>query len=193
MGKESKSQPKEGIVEKLVKLVPPLSALTDLAAGTSGGISVGTGIFLAFISTPYQRRMLSWLEGLGERLDRLEKEINVDFEKLSKDDSFIDKVMYATQIAMRNHSEEKREALRNVILNSALPNPPEEAIQQMFLNFIDLFTEWHLRILKLVDNPEKWDEEHGKELPIQLKNGIVDIIYNAYKELENRGRLCWLI
>lgn len=56
-------------------------------------------------------------------------------------------VLQATQIALRTHQTEKRMALRNAVMNAALPQAPEEGLQQMFLHFIDTFTEWHLRLL----------------------------------------------
>jgi hypothetical protein len=51
--------------------------------------------------------------------------------------------MHASQAALRNSQKEKLTALRNAVLNAALPNPPEESIQQMFVNFIDSLTVWH--------------------------------------------------
>jgi len=39
-------------------------------------------------------------------------------------------------------------------VSCTLPHAPEEALQHIFLNLIDSFTELHLRILKLFQNPD---------------------------------------
>ena len=70
--------------------------------------------------------------------------------------------MQASQAAIRNHQSEKREALRNAVLNAALPNAPEESIQQLFINQVDTFTVWHIRLLDLFKEPPAWFEETGK-------------------------------
>jgi hypothetical protein len=61
--------------------------------------------------------------------------------------------MHATQVALRNHHTEKREALCNAVLNVASGNAPQDNIQLMFLDFIDTLTPWHLRILHFFQNP----------------------------------------
>jgi hypothetical protein len=48
------------------------------------------------------------------------------------------------------------------VLNTALRVDVDEAEQQMFLGWIDQFTEWHLRVLDLFASPEQWLLHHGK-------------------------------
>ena len=45
--------------------------------------------------------------------------------------------------------------------NAALPNPPVQAKRKMYLNLLDQFTEWHLRMLKLFRDPMAALEPHG--------------------------------
>ncbi|NER07865.1 MAG: hypothetical protein F6K17_37605, partial [Okeania sp. SIO3C4] len=47
--------------------------------------------------------------------------------------------------------QEKLEALRNAILNSAIPNSLKDDIQAIFLKWIDEFTVSHIRLLKMLD------------------------------------------
>ena len=59
-------------------------------------------------------------------------------------------------MATRNHEQEKIDALRNAVLNSALPHPPDDSLQQTFLAWVDRFTVWHLHSLSLFDDPKAW-------------------------------------
>jgi hypothetical protein len=94
------------------------------------------------------------MEEVGNALQKLEAERGVQLEDLQTDETFIDTVMQASQAAMRNSQDEKRRALRNAVMNAALPNAPEQSLQELFVAFIDLFTVWHLRVLKLFQDPQ---------------------------------------
>jgi len=64
------------------------------------------------------------------------------------------------------------------IVNAALPNPPDEDIQHMFLNFVDMLTAWHLRILKFFENPKEWGQKQG----IRYTNQSIGIPARALEE-----------
>lgn len=101
--------------------------------------------FSAIVVPPLSRRRDKWIEDIVEGLQTLEKQVDgFKIEELSHNEMFITTVMNASQTAIRNHQEEKLEALRNAVLNAALPNPPDDDLQLMFLNFVDTFTPWHL-------------------------------------------------
>ena len=46
--------------------------------------------------------------------------------------------MQSTQIAIRNHQTGKLDELRIAALNSTLPNPPDDALQLIFLGIVHL-------------------------------------------------------
>ncbi len=161
------------------------------AVSSFGGPPIA--FFASFYTPPYQKRLGEWMEKIGEALQRLEDERSFNLDKLQNNDQFIDILMYGSQIALRTSKEEKRKALRNAILNSALPDPPEEALQQMFLNFIDEFTEWHIRILKLVDDPAEWCTTHSVSLPTEIRRGLLDLIEVAYTNLVGQDDMCKII
>ena len=106
------------------------------------------------VTPPLERRRNEWMNDLGERLRQLEQEKGLELESLSDNDLFIDTVLYATQLALRTSEKEKKEYLRNAIVNCALGDTPEQSLAKMFLNLIDQFTVWHLKILNLFDDPE---------------------------------------
>lgn len=111
-------------------------------------------VFALIVAPPIEKRRDEWILSIAQDLLNLRSQIeDFDLEDLSNNESFITTTLHATQAAIRSHQEEKLEALRNAVLNSALPNPPEEDLQQIFITMIDELTSWHLRILKLFKNP----------------------------------------
>jgi hypothetical protein len=68
-------------------------------------------------------------------------------------------------------------------MNSALPDSPHVALQQVFFGLIDRFTEWHLSILKLVQSPVEWMEREGRAL---RQNSVLTTLLDAYPELEGQ-------
>lgn len=140
-------------------------------------------LFSAIVTPPLERRRSEWMEEVGEALRKLEQERGIKLEDLQNNSAFIDTIMHASQAVLRNSQEEKRHALRNAVLNAALPNPLEEAIQQMFIDLIDSFTEWHLRFLKLFHAPSLWFETHESR-PRGLS--LASVLEAAFPELRGR-------
>jgi len=126
------------------------------------------------IISPATKRRDQWInEYLSKAVQTIaEKATPSVVENLSNNESFLTVVLQATSIALRNHQKEKLEALRNAIINSVLPNAPDESLQLMFLNFIDSFTPCHLIMINFIDNPTDWC----------IKNNIkVSEIMNKFK------------
>jgi len=129
-------------------------------------------LFNAVIAAPIERRRNDWLNDLAERLNRLEQEKRLKVEDLRKNDEFISAVMQATTVAVRNHHQEKIDALRNAVLNSALGQCSSDVKSAMFLAFVDQFTVWHLRVLK-----ELFEfESHGQA---RIPNTSIETIAEA--------------
>ncbi len=104
------------------------------------------------VQPPLEKRRDDWMTDVSERLKKLESE-GLTFEKIQQNEKFISTLLQATQISIRTHQQEKREALKNAVLNSARPNSPDDSEQQMFLNFVDIMTEWHIRLLRFFKSP----------------------------------------
>lgn len=109
-------------------------------------------LFQNVIQPPLEKRREEWMARVGEKLRELET-AGLTLEDLQKSEEFISAVMHASHIALRTHQENKLTALRNAIVNVAKRQAPEEALQHVFLNLVDSFTELHLRILKEFQAP----------------------------------------
>ncbi len=127
-------------------------------AGASTGISIifppFAPIFSALFGTvilppPISKRLNDFLSEVTEELKELEQKVeNFKIEDLAKNESFLTTLIHAYELVIRTHQEEKLEALRNAVLNSALPNAPEDDIKIIFLKLIESFTVTHIKLLK---------------------------------------------
>lgn len=151
---------------------------------TLGGPAVE--LFSALVMPPLERRRLAWMEDVGKGLSDLLSKNLIVLDDLATNDVFLDTMLQASQAAIRTANKEKREALRNAVLNSALPNPPDESVQLMYLALVDQFTPWHLRLLALFQNPAEWAQEHNTDLKSIYMGGIVDVLETAFPELKGR-------
>jgi len=120
-------------------------------------------LFNFLISPPLEKRRDQWMKEVGETLQELEQKYHLVIEDLRSNEIFIDTVLSASQIALRSSKGEKRQALKNAILNAALPSAPEDSLQETFLLYIDIFTTWHIRMLLLFREPKILNEGNNAD------------------------------
>jgi len=144
-------------------------------------------LFTVILAPPLEKRRVEWMNDVAEHLKELEQRGELKLENLQDNEIFITTVMQASQAAIRNHQSEKREALRNAVLNAALPHAPEESIQQLFINQVDTFTVWHMRILDLFKEPPAWFERNGVTPPdFSFSSSLEELITAAWPDLKDR-------
>jgi hypothetical protein len=123
---------------------------------------VAAEIFGMVIAPPLQKRQAEWMEEVAHGLKQLEgRAEGFKIERLKDNEQFISIVLTATQTANRSHQQEKREALRNAVLNVAAGSGLEQDAEAIFLSLIDRFTAWHLRILRLFQSPLELSKAKG--------------------------------
>ena len=105
------------------------------------------------LNSPLSRRRDEWLTDLARRLHDLEGQVNsFHFDDLASNEQFVSATAQATQAALRTHSKEKLEALRNAVLNTALQREPDNDQQAVFLALIDRLAPPHLNLLQGLHN-----------------------------------------
>jgi hypothetical protein len=144
------------------------------------------------VTPPLERRRNEWMAEVGDALKQLEEKMGVVIEKLQDNDQFVDAAIEATQIALRTSNAEKKEALRNALLNVALPNPPEETVQKMFLSFIDTLTVWHIKLLGLFNNPPYFIKKNSLQFD-HMVGSMSHLLETAFPELKGKQNLYDLI
>lgn len=151
------------------------AALNAIPVAGGGAVE----LFNWLMTPPIERRRQAWMNDVADGLRALEDAGAIKLEELRESDAFVDVVLHATQAAIRTSQEEKRTALRNAVLNATAAGAPDVAEQQVFVGMIDDLTEWHLRLLKLFQNPRA----HVGNLSM---GGLSSIPEDAYSELRGR-------
>jgi len=100
---------------------------------------------------------------------------------VGKSESFTSALLQATAAALKTSAKDKREALRNAVLNVAAGTGPDEDTQSLFLALVDALTPVHLRLLRII--------KEGRTVPIGdapdwLKGNHS---HQAIRELLDRG------
>lgn len=137
------------IAEAAVQFVP--------IVGGSLGVLIGNAA-----RAKHNRSMERWFEILGEAVTRLQ----VQVDRLLEDSEFIETVAAAATAAGKTTHEEKLEALRNAVLNSASESTrPDEDLRLRFIGLVDQMVPDHFRILTFYNDPKSWIAER-KELKL---------------------------
>jgi hypothetical protein len=144
--------------------------------------------FLALIfGPPLERRQHEWLQRLASAVGELQEKVEgLTPEKLSENQAFVTMAMRASEIAIRTHDGEKLGALRNAVVNGLLPGSPEDMVQQIFLNYVEVFTVWHLRLLTFFSDPADWGRTHHIAYPNWTMGSPVTVLEYAMPELGGR-------
>ncbi len=142
-------------------------------------------LFASLVTPPLEKRRNAWMEEVGERLRQLEDN-GLELATLRDNDEFIDIVMSASTAALKTSNKEKRAALRNAVINTASGQTPEESLAQVFISLVDSFTEWHLKILSLFQDPCQWAVTHGHDFGLPRTGSLAGTLVGAYPELKNR-------
>lgn len=157
---ESAIWPAEG--ERLSLAEVPTRSASDYAyaaaKGALGFVPAFGGplaeLFVLAVGAPLEKRRQDWIRRIAEGLEDLQQRFEgFDPARLPENEAFVSTAYQATQAVMRTHYEQKREALRNVVLNAAVRTDIDEHLQQTFVGLVDTFTPLHLRLLRLLQDP----------------------------------------
>jgi len=171
-----------------------LTAEDYVHAGIRAGLSTAPFVsgplvefFNMIIAPPLEKRRDAWMIEIYSRLKKIEEQVEgFKIEELTKNENFISTLFYATQAAMRTHQQEKLQALRNAVINTANMPSTEENLQLMFLNLVDRYTPGHLILLELLDNPEQYGKRHTIKIADKThRNSITQLIDHTFPNFSN--------
>jgi hypothetical protein len=162
------------------------------AVGFLPGGSVALEYLNNLISPPLERRKERWMHDIAEGLMRAEETGAATAERL-QDEGFITTLVQATQVAVRNHEKEKLDALRNAVLNTVRPAPPDDSVRQMFVAWVESFTVWHLRILAFLNDPVNQMAMAGKRYERGIVSSVLESLGVAHPELSHRREFSELL
>jgi hypothetical protein len=158
----------------------------NLIPAVGGTIAV---VLMTALNHNLKKRQEAWFTELAEAVEDLREKVDgFDPETLGDNDVFLDAVMTATRIAERNSQRTKLEALRNALLNAALPGAPDQDDQQHYFRLIDDLTPTHIRLLDLLDDPPGWFDRTGLTKPdFGITSNRTALIQAGMPELATKG------
>jgi len=143
--------------------------------------------FGAVMGWAYSRRMEEWLNELADAVDDLQQRLDdLNLDELASNEDFVDAVVHATRAAEGTHQREKVEALRNAVLNVALPGAPATDLIRIFLRYLDEFTPSHLRLLTFLNDPTAAFDAREIPKPDLMMGGRSHLLEQALPEFAGR-------
>ena len=164
-----------------------------------------TEILSLLVAPAVARRRDEWFKELADGLDQLEAKVEgFRIEALVENEVFVTAVLQATRGALATHDHEKRQYLRNAVLNVARGEGPAEEYQQLFINAVEEFTPAHIKVLNVLwrgiqDLMERdlWDPvikrynmtnyKQAIEALVPELKGEEDLLRYVMRDLHNRG------
>lgn len=169
-------------------------SITKAGLGSIPVIGAAASELLGILVTPpLEKRREKWMLQIGEKLKELEEKQKINLEELQQNETFIDIVLQTTQLSLKTSEKEKIQLYQNILLNSTLGELPEKSEIQIFLNLIETFTSWHIKILTLFDNPSDWFRKNEKKIPDLMMGSLFSILEVAYPEIKDKQEFCNII
>jgi len=175
-------------------------ALDKTAKIVSGLIPGGASayeLFTALVTPLHVKRKEGWVREVTMRLHKLETEGKINMEELSRNEEFNTIITKATLLAQQTHQKEKIEALKNVVINSAI-KLSREVIDfdeiDYFLTFIQRISPLHILIINTFENPREVVKKKKDKFSHGLKTHIIDLFITMYPELKEKKEMvmqCW--
>ncbi len=137
---------------------PPTNPKAELTVAIATGIVAAIPWFGGVIAevgnlylNPLEKRKQVWMNEVSLAIEEIQERFSLLPESLEEDDAFISFLYQATVLALRNHQQEKIDALRNALVSSADPTRSSEDLVFQFLRYIDELSVTHLQILADLD------------------------------------------
>jgi hypothetical protein len=160
-------------------------------------------LFSKTLLPPLERLREEWMEAVALELTKLTEQVKeLSMDDLVENEMFVSTLMHATRLAVSTHQGRKLQALQNAILNAAMPNSPEDDLQMIFLNLVDILTVWHLKILDFFDDPQSsvesqtnWKSISPFKILTRIKYAELeekeDLVDHIIRDLNSRGLLTY--
>ena len=115
-----------------------------------------------YIPKRKEERFRKFLRDLAEDVERVKGDLDEQANEHVRTDEFAYLLEKSFRGAVESYHEDKGEAYRAILVNSLLPNAPDEDHKLYFVSLLDAFTPLHIRILRILRDPVAYDEETGK-------------------------------
>ena len=114
--------------------------------------------FDALVTPPFEKRREEWMQMVHEKLLELQEKDEGKLNELINNEEFQSLLISSTIIAYRTHQKEKKEKLRNGLINSGEHQGRFE-LNEQYLNFINDLSLSHIGVLSFIKTNQ--DKMHG--------------------------------
>lgn len=178
--------------KELLSEVAEITAKTLVSTIPVGGTLV-TCIWDSIKANSANRRMEDWKNQVEEKLC----DLRLSLDDIGNNELFASAMMKATDIAIKTAEDEKRQYLASAVKNSAMARI-DESVMMIYLDLLDKYTLWHIRILHLFRNPKAFDQVHVDGIMMGSASIVVEQVYpeiakekelldKIVKDLQNDG------
>ncbi|MHB8050496.1 MAG: hypothetical protein ACYDHQ_04660 [Coriobacteriia bacterium] len=153
-------------------------AIVRAAVASVPVIGSAAAELMGFVVTPpLEARRNEWLNSLALDLDRLQSQLD-DFKipGLSLNDNFLSAVAVAVGVATRSAERDKRDMLRNAVLNSALGDVPDFDMQAVFIGYLEYLMPLHVQLLRIFLDPKAALTAIGSDLERRYIGGSPSLV-----------------
>ena len=180
--------------KEVLSEVAEITAKTLLSVIPVGGTLV-TCIWDSIKANSANRRMEDWKKQVEEKLC----DLNLSLDAIGNNELFASAMMKATDIALKTAEDEKRQYLASAVKNSATASI-DESVMMIYLDLLDKYTLWHIRILHLFRNPKGFEQVHVEGIMMGSASIVVEQVYpeiakekelldKIVKDLQNDGMM----
>jgi hypothetical protein len=179
--------PRSGLQDVALTTVKAALQFVPIVGGAAAELLGG------LVAEPVAKRRDQFMQEVANGLSELEEKIdNFEVGKLSQNDAFVTAVMTTVHSVGRTHSEEKRVALKNAVLNSATAINLDSEVQAIFLDLVDRLTPLHLKLLTFFKNPSEWFNNENRSFNYE-SGGLNHVIEEAFPNLQNKKSVYGLV
>ena len=177
-------------MENEKSLIPPNENIEhksqSLIKGLAGGIPFAGGLAGESLDliwkTGYEKRLKEWRKNISNTLSSLLEQSTIS--ELINNEEFKSLLAESSIIALRNHQEEKLNAIKNLLAKS-VTSPLEYDFKKLFLNYIDQFTVYHIKALENINF--NLNQTESNFLPINKhKSRMLEEIFVGEDEFFNQ-------
>ncbi|KJG05892.1 hypothetical protein UB33_11030 [Photobacterium angustum] len=148
-------------IEKYNPSVEPVEdKIHRLIRSIIGVVPVGSGTVLEAFNViwqdPAQKRAEIWMEAITNSLIELQSRHEILISNLHSNEEFLSIFAHANQIVLRTHETEKREHLKNSVMNSLVNEQLTYDLKHSFFQLLDRLTLSHIMVLKALSDGVIW-------------------------------------
>lgn len=184
-------------IEQSVTSSPVEHILNVIKAGLSttpfcGGIA---SLMTDYIPSGKHKRLEQFAKQIAEDLTNLKDRVEAN-RILTDEFAFLFEKCFKG--AAENYQEDKIQAFRAILLNTAIGIDYSEEEKEYFLNLVNTLSVLHIRILRFMADPLSYVESHAisKEqirggfsdfFPVAIPGAALDVIISAFGDLHQYG------